>query len=134
MPRRRDQMHRYPVTISDWIIILQEKTSSSLNLQLVFSSLIATVIIGLPLLYIEIMGSNLVTSLFIAIALIFLWIFISAINKKIRDENKPYGDLYTKIIKGQITDPKEILEEYNKIEPDKEKKQQLRGKNGKRAY
>jgi len=103
----------YCVSISDWIAILQYKTSASTTYIVFLTTTILAAIIAIPQLIKEsTLGSSVVTVVVI-VFLYLIFIYYFNMNKK---ESKPYRELYNKIIKGHITDPRIVLEEYNKIE------------------
>ena len=115
MPKGDIKKDPYPLTPSDWITILQEKTSSNINLQLVTGTTIIAIIVAIPLIYNEFMGLNLVSIVLMFIVVIILLGMVYFVTKRLNSSNKLLEALYEKIIKGEITEPNEILKEYNKI-------------------
>jgi len=114
-----NENEHYSVSISDWISILQNKTTTNTNLLIFFASTILGAIIIVPQLVRDSMGSNLYSYGMIALLLILLYVVYRLVSRKTDQENQPYMELYNKIILGEITDTKKIREEYKKIEEEK---------------
>lgn len=125
----------YAVSISDWISILQDKISAHANLNIFFASGIIGMIIIVPQLVREFMDSNMdsnlytvSTSIIIVVLLGFLYWISGVVNKRLKEANEPYEELYKKIIYGEINDPKKIRDRYKEIEAEnnKEKKSAIK--------
>jgi hypothetical protein len=105
----------YDVSISDWISILQDKTSTHINLFLFLASAIFGMIIVVPQMVRDSMGSNLYASGMLILLLGLLYFVFRLASRKSKQINKPYEELYKKIILGEITNSKKIRDEYKKI-------------------
>ena len=110
----------YPLTVSDWINILHEKVSRSYHLELYVFIGILTAIFGVPALidyagYSEI-GLGWFKPILMLMMLFSLYCIYIIINRNNRMTNKPYKQLLEKIINGEITEPRKILEEYRQID------------------
>jgi len=106
----------YAVTVSDWISILQDKKGTHFNLYIFLASAIIGMIIVIPQLVRDAMGSSLYASGMLILLLGFMLGLFRLINRKSKKINKPYEDLYKKVIYGEINDPKKIRDLYKEIE------------------
>ena len=105
----------YPITIPDWLAFLNSNATSNMSLYVFLSgSLIAFSIaftisnIGLnnDITPISLIPAGIPFSIFVIILVTLLYA-----NHRI----KHYQRLSQKIIEGKITNPKQVLEEYNKF-------------------
>jgi hypothetical protein len=115
MQKERNQNEPYSVSISDWITILQDKTSTYTNLFIFLASTVIGMIIVVPQIVRDSMGSGLLASVMLLLLLGLLYLVFLLTSRKSKQVNKPYKELYNKIILGEITDPKKIRDEYKKI-------------------
>lgn len=115
MQKDIEQNEKYNISISDWITILHGEKSAFTNLYLFITSAIIGMIIVVPQLVKDSMGSNLLASIVLVVLLVFLYGVFRLFSWKSSKIKKPYEDLYKKIILGEITEPKKIRDEYNKI-------------------
>jgi len=115
MQKDTEQNESYNVSISDWITILQDKTSTHTNLFLFLASAIIGMIIVVPQLVRDSMGSNLYASIMLVALLGLLYLVFRLMSRKSKQISKPYEELYKKVILGEITDSKKIRDEYKKI-------------------
>lgn len=111
---------QYPVTVSDWIVFLTSESSANISYYLSFMA----VFIAITIAYIEFNNALEGTTKSGAFALYLFLVFILAAFGKLMNDyyTGPYQELSKKIIEGEITDPKKILGEYNKIENVQRKK------------
>ena len=115
MQKDIEENEQYNVSISDWISILQDKTSTHTNLYLFLASTIIGMIIVIPQIVRDSMGSNLYASIMLVALLGLLYLVFRLIDRNSKQIKKPYEELYKKIIFGEITEPKKIRDEYKKI-------------------
>ena len=116
MSEGNEQKEIYSVSISDWISILQSETSTQTNLFLFITSAFIGMIIVIPQIVRDSMGSNLYASIVLVGLLISLFVIFRLISDKSKKAKEPYEKLYNKIILGEITDPVKIRDEYKKIQ------------------
>ena len=105
---------KYPITVSDWLGILQDKNSINFNLLIFTGLVVITTIIAIPTIYSYYNLEN--RDLTILIGILFIYFIFVGASKKLENKSIPYKKLYDKIIQGEITEPTEILKEYNLIE------------------
>ena len=109
------QNEHYDVSISDWITILQDKTSTSKDILIFMASTILATIVAVPQLIRDVMGSNMESWIMTLIIIIILYIvFVYYYNKSLK-EHKPYKELLNDILYGEIT-KMEIRKKYKEIE------------------
>jgi len=102
----------YPITISDWIIHLNNKSTSHTNLLIFFATVTMAAIIGTLGTY---QSWNL-PSYFIIYTVILMFIAFRIVEWIIQKKIvQPHDDLLESIMRGEITDPKEIREKYDKL-------------------
>jgi len=119
MQKENNQNEPYNVSISDWISFLQERASISLNTLIFMGSSFIGLIFALPLIVVEFNGKNIPSFMLILLLILSIyWIFRLA-YKKLDEEVKPFNDLLIKIMQGKISQPREILIEYNKLNREK---------------
>ena len=111
---------KYPITVSDWLRILQDKCTITVNIHIFLATVIIATVIAIPTIYS--INKNQSSSITMVFVTLFLWILYVWARGKLHKYNEPYEKLYSKIIQGEITEPTEILKEYNLIEEMKEKK------------
>ena len=107
---RVDEENKYSITLSDWVYFLESNAQSNLNLGIVIYAILVTIGFAFTNLYLD----NLLSILFPIVIIILLIIFIVRSERNI-DKAKLYQKLSQKIMLGEITDPKEVLNEYRKI-------------------
>jgi len=117
MQKDTDASEPYAVSISDWISILQDKIRYHFDLYIFIITAIIGMIIVAPQLERDAMGSNIIYTGIVLIPLLGLlyWVY-KLMDKKSEEINKPYKDLYNKIIYGEISDPVKIKDLYKEIE------------------
>jgi len=103
---------KYPITVSDWIVHLNNKTSTNKNLLIFFGTMIIVIILGVIGTY---QSKNYPSYLTIFVVVLIYVVFIIADRSLRKRVIEPYNNLLERIIRGEITEPKEILEEYKKI-------------------
>jgi len=98
----------YPITISDWIIHLNNKSLTNTNYLIFVGTVVIAVIIGIIA---KEQSSYIMLPTVVLIFVVFR-IFEYILRKKAIE---PCNKLMERIIRGELTEPKEILEEYKKI-------------------
>jgi hypothetical protein len=115
MKNMKEKNDKYPLSISDWITILQEKSSIDQTRIIFIISLLLAIVVATPVLATKYIESNFLSMLIILVIFsLFIIIVIYTIGRGLKNI-KPYRILYDRIIKGELTEPKEILKEYKKI-------------------
>lgn len=111
-----DKNDQYPVTVSDWIVILHGKSSIDQTRIIFVISVLLAFVVATPVLATKYFESSLVSMSFIlAVFLLFVLVVYYTIRRGLKN-SRPYIDLYDRIIQGKLTDPRKILEEYEKIQ------------------
>lgn len=105
----------YPLSISDWIMILQEKSSIDQTRIIFIISLLLAIVVATPVLATKYIESNLLSIITILVIFFLLILIVIYTIRRGLKNIKPYRTLYDKIINGELTEPQEILKEYKKI-------------------
>jgi len=116
MPKEEDKKEPNCVSISDWISILQGKTSESLTLLIFTATIFFAIIVGVPPSLtgtVTPIGLVWFSTALILIVIIFIFLLIHQILQR---RNEPYKDLLKDILYGKITDATKIREKYFEIE------------------
>lgn len=114
MQKDNEQNEPYNVSISDWISILQDKTSANTNLYIFLASAIIVMIIGMSPSLRDYVSSYLVSGILL-LTLFSLYVIYRLMSNKLKRENERFIKLYDRIILGEIIDPKKIRDEYKNI-------------------
>lgn len=111
MSKKKIKKEEYPITISDWIVFLESNVATNTSLYVLLGTILIALVIAL-------FGLEITTHLFYIFVTLILFIIcvlligrLSYASKRI----KHYQRLSKKIMEGKITDPKKVLEEYNKF-------------------
>ena len=114
MDREIEEEKQYPITISDWIVYLGNTSSMSISLLIFLSSFVVIVIIGLMQWAIsgKWTGGLLALTIVIILIIYLLFLYVIRFSRKI---TRKLENLSEKIVRGEITNSKEILDEYKRI-------------------
>lgn len=110
--RKKTPVKEYPVTISDWIVYLESNVSTNISLYV----FLGAVLIALAVSSYNFDIYNIVSVGYTGILVIFFLVVICRL-KYATDRIRKYQRLSQKIMKGKITEPKQVLEEYEKFAP-----------------
>lgn len=115
MPKE-EQKELYCVSISDWISILQGKTSDSLTLLIFTATIFFAIIVGLPPTITNNQKSNELAWLITLMVLLLVYFTFKIVHKRLQKVNEPYELLLNDILYGEITDPVKIRDRYREID------------------